>query len=267
LGKYLRGIGVEAEIDISLAEPITLRTPMPANEIIDPIVLTVAVTFTDQDEVVLRYPGNTKYYIRPSEVTIAAGVATITIPRVRLLKPEYFINFDSTLTQRPMYDDDDYFLDTIDIARNYLNTATGFNLVWNPERNMCSPTVTKQIATAAVRSQRDGIAFSTSAVSTYAVSCRQPDHIEVSFMRGRYDRYEEVDSDITRAVVGIVHNYVPEEPCRQILEGRLFFLHDVRPLEPPVNLRLGPSTWGVFEAVQILKEFSHDRNSHYGGML
>jgi hypothetical protein len=240
---------------------------MPANAIIDPVVLTVAVTFTDLNELVLYYPSDTKYKIRPSEVTITGGVATITIPRVRLLKPEYFVNYDSTLTARPIYDDDSYFLDTVDVVRNYLDTTTGFNLVWNPVSSVCDQTVTKQLATAAIRDQRNGIAYSTLSASSYVICSRLPDYIEVNFMRGKYDRYEELDSDITRAVVGVVHNYVPEEPCRQILEGRLFFLHDVRPLEPPVNLRLGPSTWGIFEAVNAIREEDHDRNSHYGGML
>ena len=117
-----------------------------------------------------------------------------------------------------------------------------------------------------IRDERNGVAVSTLASHDYAVR-RKPDGIEIAYMRGKFDRYADIDDDIMRAVVGIVHNYVPEEHCRQCLEGRLFFLHDTKPLEPPVNLRLGPSTWGIFEAVQIIKEYDRNLNSHGGGML
>jgi hypothetical protein len=267
LGKYLRSIGVETNADVSIGNPLSLADSSGA--IADPVTFIVNVTFTDPDELIIYYPGQTKYTIRPSEVTIAGGIATITIPRVRLLKPEYFLNYDTNLQLRPIYTDDAYFLTSVDVVRNYVDTTTGFNLVWKPKVTNCDTvaTVTKQLSTSVIRDQRNGLAYSTLLPQSYTVCSRKPDYMEINYMRGKFDRYEEIDFDLMRALVGIVHNYVPEETCRITLEGRLYFAHDVRPLEPPVNLRMGPSTWGIFEAVEIIKEYDRDRNSHGGGML
>lgn len=288
LGKYVRGVGVETEVAIETSYPVELRSGGVIN---DPVILEVPVEFTDSNEVLVRYPEVyfarecRNYTIRPSCVTISGGVATIEIPRCRLLKPEYFRNYENP-TDRPNYAQDSYFLDTVDVVRNYLNTQTGANFVWRKHGNqlncfggvvVCDPidpcSDVQQLACSYVRDQRNGIVQLQAAVyqsgawvhQPFAIR-RQPDGVLINYMRGYYDRYEEVDADIARAIIAIAHNNMPRDYCKCSVQER-YFKQDTEPLEPPVRLGLGPSTWGIYEASEIIREFDARYNSHMGGML
>jgi hypothetical protein len=264
-------MGIQAESSISAGEPITLS---PGGIISDPIVLTVATTVTDPDDIVLYYPGQTKYVIRPESLTISGGFASITIPRIRLLKPQYFIEY-TDVNLRPDYNNDTYFLTSIDIAYNYLDTTTGNNLVWTTVP--CYPCAeSKQSACGVVEDIRLGRVHLAAATynantgwqnQTMTVCYADPDMAEVSFMWGYADRYEELRNDLVRAIIAVAHNNMPQDPCFRCGIQQQYYERDTNPLEPPVNLGLGPSTWGIYEAVQIIKEFDHDRNPYHGGML
>lgn len=279
LGKYVRGIGVETESTIEASKAVSYAT--------DPVVITQAVTFTDEDELIVYYPGQTKYRIRPSEVSISGGTATITIPKSRLLHPDYLKDYsDDTL--RPDYQNNIYFLTTVDLVRNYLDTTTGANLVWHrrrydaydcciPDVTVCEPSdpcgETLQLACGYVRDQRNGLVQLEPATynggwskASFAIK-RTPDYTQVNYMRFHWDRYEEMDEDIVRAIIALAHNNFVEDPCFRCAIQQAYFKRDTEPLEPPVNLGLGPSTWGVFEAYNIIKDFDNRFNSHHGGML
>jgi hypothetical protein len=290
LGKYVRGVGVETEVIVESNVNVELSV---ADVIQDPIFLTVAVGFTDPNELLIRYPETyfsqscRDFTIRPSCVTIADGIATIEIPRCRLLKPEYFRDYEAKdLNQRPRYDQDEFFLDTVDITRNYLDTTTGATLVWSRSRpyvgcwtgvTICDPvdpcSDIRQTACAYVREQRDGVVhvepsvYQDGAWSNASMAVRrQPSIVEINFMRGYYERYEELDADIARAIIAIAHNNMPQDYCTCSVQKR-FFQEDNKPIEPPVRLGLGPSTWGISEAAEIIREFDSRYNSHSGGML
>jgi hypothetical protein len=81
-------------------------------------------------------------------------------------------------------------------------------------------------------------------------------------MAGYFDRYEEIDPDIIRAIIAVAHNNLPEDYCTCAMQKR-YYKRDANPIEPAVSLGLGPSTWGIFEAVQIVKE----RRVFQGGFL
>ena len=172
------------------------------------------------------------------------------------------------------------FLDEITVFRNYLNTSTGSNLVWWREAGQiyhcagvslfdCDVAVgvcsdVRQLACAYLQNQRMGtVAFEPASYSSgwakqsYAVK-RKPDGLEVNYMRFRYDRYEEMESSITRAVIAIAHNNMPRNYC-SCDQQTLYYEDDTKPLEPPVRLGLGRSTWGLYEAEQILREFDAKR--------
>lgn len=286
LGKYVRGVGVQAETAV---ETVNLTLSADGSPI-DPVTFTVNVDFTDEDELIIRYP--TAYYlrncdsytIRPSCVTIADGVATVEIPRCRLLRPEYFKDYKND-NERPNYVNDNYFLDTVEVQRNYLNETTGANLVWRRHRGQlycsqgvitCNPSGpcadVKQLACAYVRTQRDGMVQLEPASysdgwtkSDWAVK-RNPDQVEINYMRGYYDRYEEIDPALTRAIVALAHNNLPRKYCH-CDQQTLYYEEDTRAVEPAVRLKGGRSTWGVYEAEQIVREFDARFESHHGGML
>lgn len=292
LAKYLQGIGVETE---TLVEQVNI-TLSSAGSPIDPVTITTTVDFTDTNEIIIKYPeaywtGNCDgYTIRPSCVEISGTTATIEIPRCRLLKPDYFKDYDQ-ITDRPDYTDDTYFLDTVDVYRNYLDTTDGADLVWLRTKSQIergcdtlfafgsTPTVgniTTQGAVARVVNGRDGTfylepATYTAATNTwtrnsFSVQTRLPDQVRVSYMRGKWDRYEQVDSDVIRALISVAHNNLPQDYCTCSVQQR-YHEDDNRPLEPPVSLGLGPSTWGIYEAVNLLKRHDATRNSHFGGGL
>lgn len=278
LGKHLRGVGVETN---TLVENVSLSLS-PLGVIADPITFTVTVDFTDANELILRYPGET-CLIRPNSVAISGTTATVTVSRCRLLKAEFHKDYAND-PDRPDYEDNDNFLDTVDVYRNYLNTTTGANLVWWRHKGQlhCSTDVTcepngacadvRQLACPYVENQRMGFLHLEPATysdafykTTYAVK-RNPDGIEVNYMRGYYERYEELEAHIKRAVIAIAHNNLPRRYCSCDVQT-LWYEDDTRPLEPPIRLGLGRSTWGLYESEQIIREFDAREYSYAGGML
>ena len=193
LVKYVRGVGVETEVVIQAGQTITYAS--------DPVSLSIGVDFTDEDELVIYYPGQRRYRIRPSFVAISGGTATIEIPRVRLLHPDYLVDYaDDTL--RPDYIDDSYFLTTVDIVRNYLDVTTGANLVWHrrsgdpldccmPDVTVCAPDdpcgETLQLACGYVRDQRNGTVQLEPA--TYNGGWK---HIDINSLRRKLLNYRRI---------------------------------------------------------------------------
>ena len=91
----------------------------------DPVQITVATTVTDEDEIRVYHDGTT-HLIRPSCITITGGVATISIPRSRLLRMDLMDDREDPLS----YYDNDNFVETVDVGRVYINTGSGINFVW-----------------------------------------------------------------------------------------------------------------------------------------
>lgn len=281
LNKYLRGIGVETQVAVQLSKGIALRS---AGVINDPVTFTVTVDFTDIDELIICYPGQTTCHILPSEVVISGTTATVTIPRCRLLKPEFHRDYKSD-PDRPNYTDDDNFLSTVDVYRNYLNTQTGANVVWwrHPGYYHCYSNTwacdtvgtcsdIRQLVCGYVVNQRQGLVqfepatYSSGWTKTaYAVN-RCPDGLEVNFMRGYWDRYDLIDADLKRAIIAIAHNNLPREYC-SCDQQTLYYEDDTRPLEPPIRMGMGRSTWGLYESEQIIREFDKDRHAVKGGLF
>lgn len=120
---YLKEIGEKTTTDIALAEAITYRDVYAA--IIDPIVLSIATTVTDTDEIKVFYPDE-DVEIHPSKISISGGTATIEIPRSRLVDPDLNDNRDDPLA----YDTDGNFLTTVDVKRVYYDESEGAKFVW-----------------------------------------------------------------------------------------------------------------------------------------
>ena len=267
LGMHLRGIGVESEVDIEAGAALTLQN----GSINDPVEFTVTVDFTGEDDILIYYPGQRKYTIRPSSIVISGVTATIQIPRARLLKPEYFRNY-TDVNDRPDYTDDTYFLTTVDVVRNYLDTDYGANVVWFPSGPCgcfgtcgCNVDEVRQAVTMYLTNDRLGTTYIPNKTG-FSVK-RMPEAAVLSYMLGKYDRYDEIDPSLVRAVAAVAHNNVPQEPCFKCGILQRFYDDDTKALEPAVNLGLGPSTWGVYNATQTIKDFDHDKVPHKGGCL
>jgi hypothetical protein len=272
---YVRGMGVEVTTVFGAGTALTLST---GGVIHDPVEFTITVDFSDEDELILYYPGQTRYTIRPSSVSISGTTATVQIARSRLLRAAYFINYRDNVigyqdVDRPDYETDANFYATVDVARNYLNTQTGNNLVWQrlePAASCmpvswasCEPTTpcgeTLQLACGYVKDQRLGIVQLEPATysggwvkAAYTVN-RRPDGLQVNYMAGRWDRYDEIDEDMIRAIIAVAHNNLPRDYCKCAIQER-YYKRDTEQLQPTARLALGPSTWGIYEAGEIVHE-------------
>lgn len=291
LGKYVRGCGVQTE---TWLERVSLTLSSGGN-VNDPVIFTINVDFADIDELIVKSPSS--YYwddcvdfdIFPECVTIIGGVATIEIPRARLLKPEFFKDYKND-TDRPAYTDDTNFLTELDIYRNYLDTSTGTNLVWwrqiqgsytcyqdvlltscGEPSGACADV--RQLACPYVKNQRLGFVQLEPATyssgytkASYAVR-RQPDGVEINYMRGYYDRYDEMDEDIQRAVIAWAHTNLPDKYVCQCEAGNKYWRMDNAPIEPAIRIGSGRSTWGNLYAEQIIREFDAKQGGYKGGLL
>jgi hypothetical protein len=282
LGVYVRGVGIRT---LAAATTVDISAFITAGD--DPVEFTVPVSYTNEDELLLYYPDQTKYTMRPTSVSISGNTATVQIPRARLLLPAYYQNYDD-VNDRPVYTTDAHFLQSVDVRREYLDYTTGSNLVWHRQEVQgyecvtvdaaCNPGdacgETLQGACGYVRDQRQGIvqyepatyASATWSRASLAVK-RNPDYIQTSYSQGWYQRYDEIESQLTRAVIAIAHNNFPRDPCFKCALQQEYYRRDVEPLEPAANMGMGPSTWGIYEAVQIIEDFIANQYGYAGGLF
>lgn len=94
-------------------------------------VITVAL---DKNEIAVYYPGedgDDSWEIRPTEVSISGGIATIRFKRELTVRPEFFDLFDITEAGLDGTDDDN-FLSTVDVYRRYNDPQSQVSFLWEP---------------------------------------------------------------------------------------------------------------------------------------
>jgi len=101
--------------------------------------VVVATTVVDKNEIHVYYPGHAgdeAWEIRPIEVVIAAGNATITFKRELAVIEEKIETFE-TEDKEAIYDEDTDFLDEVDVYRVYNDPQTQVSFLWEPFANVC----------------------------------------------------------------------------------------------------------------------------------
>jgi len=187
VNKHLIKLGKKTVVDIQDGYVLNLGVESAPN---DPVILTVATTVTDIGEIFVYYP-NEDYKITPYSISISAGVATIKIPRSRLVKPELQDDREDPLD----YYENDNFLATVDIKRIYYDPATMFEYVWLSDCNTCTLstlTTTTQNAYARISDHRLAIIYHEP--TSYAggvwtrvsmAQCNIPDYVIAYTLSGR----------------------------------------------------------------------------------
>lgn len=179
----------------------------------DPVIITIAgMTFTDVNEVHIYHPG-TDVEIYPSSISIAGGVLTILIPRVRMVK----IALENTPVGGLDYATTTNFEATVDIIREYLSpTLPAVEFIsFGCETGCDCPTETKTNGCAYIRNQK------TSIVQTGTTGC-----VCISGMTRFADIYyqaglTELDAAAEDIIVRLAHARMPNEPCGcNFLKGR-----------------------------------------------
>lgn len=213
--KHFIEIGTPSVDDIQLGVALTLSVLGVPN---DPIVITVPTTVTATDEICVYYPGE-DVQIHPSKVVIAGGIATITIPRYRLLDPD--IDCDEV----PNWDDDSKFLTTVDVKRCYNDPQAAF-FVWFGDCNilcMQSFTETTQDAYARILDKRRSIielypaTYSGGSYTSAKFSkCCTPCRTRVNYKSGR-QRSMSTELLTARLAHTLLSDFVPyaSDPCSQ----------------------------------------------------
>jgi len=120
--KHLVAVGSKLCTMLQAGVALTLGAEATPN---DPVVIAVLTTATDPNEIRVYYPGE-DVEIRASSVSISGGVATIRIPRSRLVDPAVDTNCDPP----PNYYENDNFLTTVDVKRCITDPSTGAMFYW-----------------------------------------------------------------------------------------------------------------------------------------
>lgn len=125
--KHLQEIGYPTYADIELDAALDHGTAPfdPDNPPNDPVEVTVTTTVAT-DEIIVTYPDESILIEPTSIVDNGDGTVTISIPRCRLVDPDY--NDDR---QDPIsYYDTDPFLTVVDVKRLYADVSLGAHFVW-----------------------------------------------------------------------------------------------------------------------------------------
>jgi hypothetical protein len=205
--KYLTKLGKLTVADISLSTVLNLGTEPAVN---DPVIITFSTTLTDAAEIKVYYPGE-DYNISPSHISISGGIATIKIPRSRLVKPELLDDRDDHL----YYADNDNFLDIVDIKRVYYDTTNRGEFVWILS---CDVTTleeqTQSLYTHILNNRLSAVQIYP---ATYAsgswtknafTQCIDPDFVRLYALTGRE---QSIYTDML--TIRLAHTLMPNSPC------------------------------------------------------
>ena len=163
----------------------------------DPVQITVVTSVTDTDEIRVYHDG-TEHVIHPSCITITGGVATISIPRSRLVRMDLMDDREDPLS----YYENDNFVETVDVGRVYVNTGSGINFVWvNTDLSE-----TTQSACCRILNRRISKVYVQSAVCW--VRWCPPAIFRTSYVSGlRYSVSNELKT------IRFAHSLMPYRPC------------------------------------------------------
>lgn len=125
--------GIKAKTLISAARPITY-TDSNSDSYFETATVQVTTTALDKNEIAVYYPGKDgedEWEIRPTEVSISGGVATITFRRelavIESLQEAFEIESGEAIGTNNAH-----FLTNVDVYRKYNDPQTQANFLWEP---------------------------------------------------------------------------------------------------------------------------------------
>ena len=205
----------------------TIQAGVTVSYATDPSVVIVATIVTDENEIRIFHPG-TEIEIIPSDVTIVGNVATIQIPRARLVKQSKANNPETGWD----YDDippsaSSPFTATVDVAHVFTDDSIQGGLIWSHKDSSgdcaCTtcPTCGEYSQTACVylRNPDLGIvdvlpaAYGTDSTWTSALCsvcyCDDPNIAKVNYLAGLQTLTPQAED----AIIRLAHAKMPSPPC------------------------------------------------------
>ena len=219
---YVIEAGVEARDDILLDAAITHVADVGG--VAQPsVTAAIVTTVTDESEIHVYYPASLNVEgpveIHPSDIDLdtVAGTVTITIPRCRLVHPDFVNNPAGGLD----YDDVALFLEEVDVIRVYNDPSTHATLVW-PHTctgsvcgcgpSCCAYTQDGCIYVADADIGRLDVlpaAYSDGWSRVTARCCGVPEYVLLNYRAGMLVTTRQAQDAITR----LAHSKMPKEPC------------------------------------------------------
>ena len=194
---YLLSGGIRAKTLVSAGVGI-VRSDADSDGYFETCTVTTPVAFTDVNEVHLYYPGQSgedEWEIRPIEVSISAGVATITFKawQVALMIAMFSMNPEPLDAH-----DDANYQTTADVYRVYNDPSTQVQFLWENNGGNCCGTCTAcqmgaQSGCMHFRDARIGMVVPApgtwdSSTSTFTAeawtACREPDQLRLWYYSG-----------------------------------------------------------------------------------
>lgn len=271
-------------------EVVSLNVATGVAALEDEYQIAVTVDFTDCSEVVLYYPGQTRWEIHPSKVVISGTTATITIPRSRLLKPEYLIDFTSD-NDRPIYETASYFLPTVDVYRRFPDTVSAVTFVWRRKSCGCrsevnclhgtatpGEVVTQQGTGVIVNARKGNIQIEPATFNTVTgvwdstswTECWEPDSVMVSYVSGiNMDCLNncpaDLDPQLARAIIALAHSNLPKGICNCDTVKRYYEFDSMvpRPDEGPTIF----SPFGISRGQNLAWQIVKRESPGWGGLF
>lgn len=208
----------------------TIQAAAVPSYVTDPCAITVATTITDEDEIGVFHPG-TDIEIYPSSITIAGGVATILIPRARMVELASQNNDENGLTYADVPPSaTSPFLATVDVNRVYNDDSTQGGLIWHHRDSggtcgcacdWCCATCGDYTENACIyiRNPETGALDLLSATydsrelewtaSCLQCYCSAPDTIRLNYKAGLTPMTNQIET----AIIRLAHSKMPTPPC------------------------------------------------------
>ena len=200
---YVYGGGVEAKSLIESGASVTY-TDSDSDGYFETATILVNTSVTSEDEIAIYYPGeggNDAWEIRPIQVSITGGVATITCRRELLVRPELQEAFQPTAVDGT---DNSLFLSTVDVYRKYTDQSRQVTFYWETTVNGSS---SSQEGALNIRDYRLGLCTLAPAIysngtftSTTFSQCRYPDKATIYYYGGWYYKGTKMDPMWERVV-------------------------------------------------------------------
>ena len=209
--------GGQRTVDLIDAGATVVATDADGDGYDETCTVTVTTTVTDLNEIRAFYPGRSgsfDYEIRPIQVSVSGGVATITFKRWQIVEPDQLERFDAQDPgNRINAASAGSYETTVDIYRVWNDPQSQCNLLWerDPTRvgcGACSGTgcaicaFDTQTGCIAVRDERLGIMMYRPATwdsdeeqfesAAFSV-CRDPEQLRIWYYAGWQDTNPRVD--------------------------------------------------------------------------
>ena len=231
---------------------------VPNASIIDPAIFIHAVTTTDVNEIHVYHPG-THVEIYPSEITIVGGVATITVPLVRMVA----IAYENTPPEGlDMADYATWAENLVDIEEEYLDPALApvEFISLDCSINCACPTETWVDGCAYIQNAEMSIVQVGTTIG-YTCLTSATHFVDLYYQAGETAMAPQAEDIIVR----LAHALMPSEPCGcDFLKAR--WRGDQ--LVPEVlTAERENAPWGLSQGAWIAYTFAQSIKQHRMGVL